>query len=273
MKNLLTYIFLMVLLLPASASAQQRYINDTTLEILLFDSARIANTVYKQPPAYFIALHHVMKNAFAEARRNNHFTDTLLLEHIQRGLAYHHLEALNAQYNGDSVSFAWRATLDTATCKNCTYLQHLALSTNAHLNHDLYFILVDFYKKYGTANHDYKKACKEVFTVSTQQTDRIISTFIAHSSLSWFERQEIKVGKVLLKRLMKQTLGNTFKNAVQAARHPEKEPEITAKQIRFVKKNIRRFLCPRFPVKQGFNALSGLNALPFETKIKMLKPD
>lgn len=237
------------------------------------DSVLMAATPDKLPLSYFTALYNTMIGEIQTANTQGHFTDTQLIDYIQRNFTSYYLNALGAHAIGDSIPYAWKAALDTGVCKNCSFSQWLSLGTNAHINHDLYFILLTYFKKHGTTSHNDKKARKEFFIISARETGRMVKLFIkTDPKINWAEGVVLKTGQNGVKLQMKQYLRKTWHNAMKAANNPEKEAEITQQQLAFANKNAKRFLHLRFPVKVGFNMMKSLDELPFETKIGMLGP-
>lgn len=237
------------------------------------DSVVQQGTTTQSPITYFAALYNTMLVEIQAANTTGHFTDSVLIDYIQKNFTAYYLNALTAYQNNDSVPYAWMAALDTNYCINCGYVQWLALGTNAHINNDLYFILLDYFGKYGIANHNAKKAQKEFFTISARETDRIVKVFIkTDPKINWLEGVLINTGKNGVKQQMKKYLRITWSNALEAATHPEKLAIITQKQMAFAQKNALQFIKPKFPIKTGFKMMKSLDNLPFATKISMLAP-
>lgn len=237
------------------------------------DSVLMAAAPNQLPLSYFTALYQTMVGEIQTANTKGHFTDTQLIDYIQHNFTAYYLNALGAFAMGDSLPYAWQAALDTTVCKNCSFSQWLSLGTNAHINHDLYFILLAYFKQYGTAGHNNKKARKEFFIISARETGRMVKLFIkTDPNINWAEGVVLKTGQNGVKLQMKQYLRKTWHNAMRAANSPEKEAEITQKQLAFAYKNVQHFLHLRFPVKVGFKMMKSLDKLPFETKINMLGP-
>jgi hypothetical protein len=223
------------------------------------------------PQTYFAALYTTMVGEIQKANTQGHFTDSLLIDYIQKNFTDYYLNALNSYSNNDSLPGAWQAALDTSICKNCSYVQWLALGTNAHINHDLYFILLTYFKQNGTANHQAKKTQQEFFEISARETDRIVGVFIkTDPNINTIEGFFIKNGSKAVKKQMKKYLKTTWKNAMEAANNPTKEAAITQNQLNFAQKNANAFLKGRFPIKIGFNMMKSLDKLNYETKISML---
>lgn len=222
---------------------------------------------------YFAALYNTMLIEIQSANSTGHFTDSVLIDYIQKNFTSYYLNTLTAYNNNDSVPYAWMAALDTNYCKNCSYVQWLALGTNAHINHDLYFILLNYFNQFGTANHNAKKAQKEFFTISARETDRIVKVFIkTDPHISWLEGVLINSGKKGVKLQMKKYLRVTWNNALEAHKHPERQNAITQKQMAFARQNAQQFMHPKFPIKTGFKMMKSLDSLPFATKLSMLAP-
>lgn len=226
------------------------------------------------PQTYFAALYNTMVGEIYAANQDGHFTDSVLIDYIQNNFTQYYLRALNAYTTNDSLPYAWKAALDTQNCKNCSYVQWLALGTNAHINYDLYFILLEYFKTNGTANHNDKKARKEFFMISARETDRIVKNFVrTDPNINWLEGFLIKNGKNGVKMQMKQFLKTTWQRAIEATEHPERKDELTRKQMQFIYSNAQKLLNPHFPIKLGFNMMKSLDQLSFETQLQMLEKE
>lgn len=260
--------------LPAQTSAvQTSKLTTRKLVVEKMDSVIQQGKATQKPTTYFATLYNTMLIQIQSANAAGHFTDSALIDYIQKNFTAYYLNALSAYQNNDSVPYAWRVAFDTNYCKNCSYVQWLALGTNAHINHDLYFILLSYFNQFGTANHNAKQTQNEFFTISAKETDRIVKVFIkTDPGISWFEGILLNSGKKGVKHQMKKYLKVTWINAFEAAQHPEKLNVITQKQMAFVKQNANRFIKPKFPIKTGFKMLHSLDNLPFDTKISMLTP-
>jgi hypothetical protein len=225
------------------------------------------------PQTYFAALYTTMVSEIQKANTKGHFTDSLLIDYIQKNFTDYYLNALNRYAKQDSLPYAWQAALDTSVCKNCSYVQWLALGTNAHINNDLYFILLTYFKQNGTTNHEAKKAQQQFFEISARETDRIVRVFIkTDPNINAFEGFIIKTGTRGVKKQMKKYLKTTWGNAMKAANNPTQETLITQKQLAFAQKNANNFLQKRLPIKMGFGMMKSLDKLSYETKISMLGP-
>lgn len=237
------------------------------------DSVINAGMLTHRQQTYFATLYQTIANKIHTANQKHQFTDSGLIDYIQQQFTVYYLQALAKYTVGDSLPFAWKAALDSQYCKNCSYAQWLALGTNAHINHDLYFILLNYFKTNGTEGHNGKQARKTFLTISAKETDRIVLNFISTDpNISFFEGLLLKTGKGSVKRQMGRYMKTTWNRALKAAQHPEQENALTQKQTEYCNSNANRLLHPTFPLKIGFNILKSIDRLPFDTKLNMLKP-
>ncbi len=259
------------IMLAQSNSAKNNNTAQISISILQIDSVIQYGLTKHTPQTYFATLYNTMVGEVCTANQNGHFTDSMLIDYIQNNFTHYYLRALSAYTTNDSLPYAWKVALDTQYCKNCSYLQWLALGTNAHINHDLYFILLDYFKTNGTANHNDKKVQKEFLIISAGETDRIVKNFVrADPNINWLEGLLIKGCKNDVKRQMKKFLKTTWQRAIEATEHPERKDELTRKQMEFAYKNTQKLLHPHFPIKVGFTMMKSLDSLPFETQLQML---
>ena len=264
-----------LLLIPYIIFSQNigvKNISTHTNSVQQIDSVVQLGLSTQTPQTYFAALYNTMVGEIHAANQNGHFTDSVLIDYIQNNFTQYYLYMLSAYKTNDSLPYAWKVALDTQNCKNCSYVQWLALGTNAHINHDLYYILLEYFKANGTTNHNDKKTRKEFFTISARETDRIVKNFVSTDpNINWLEGLLLRSGKNGVKMQMKKFLKITWKRAIEATEHPERKEELTRKQMKFTQKNAQKLLHPNFPIKTGFNMMNSLDRLPFETKIRMLK--
>ncbi|HYG16717.1 MAG TPA: DUF5995 family protein [Bacteroidia bacterium] len=225
----------------------------------------------QSPATYFALLYYTMRTKIGEGIDNNTFTDSQLVRFIHTKFAEKYLEARLAFENGGSVPNCWKAAFDTSV--KLSYVQLLALGTNAHINHDLYFILKEYYALYPEGTGNYKVTCNEIFTVSANETERVMDKFLeTDTSIAGFNRFLIKMGRGHVKNIMRNSLNATWRRAIEAATNTGKTDKATQQQMKLVGKNTQRFLYPKFLMKKGFNILKGLDRFSFETKIQMLTP-
>lgn len=268
-KPVLIVLLLAVLAAPCKGYATYKIVmgNPATLLDSLIESGR-----KKQSPAtYFARLYYTMRTKIGEGITSNTFTDSQLVRFIHTKFAEKYLTARLAFEQGDPVPSAWKAAFDTSG--QLSYVQLLALGTNAHINHDLYFILKEYYTLHPESAGNYKVTCREIFNISAEETERVMDRFLeTDTSITGFNRLLIKIGRGHIKNIMRNSLDATWRRAIEATTHAEKAEEATQKQLKLVEKNTRRFMLPQFLMKKGFNILKGLDRLSFETKVQMLAP-
>lgn len=266
-KPVLFVLFMTALAAPYNGCAQ----NAGNSPSATLDSLIEAGKSTQSPATYFALLYYSMRTKIGKGIEDNSFTDTQLVRFIHKKFAEKYLEARLAFERKDSVPGCWKVALDTS--QKLSYVQLLALGTNAHINHDLYFILKEYYTLHPEDIGNYKVSCQEIYTVSADETERVIDKFLEmDTTITGFNRRLIKLGRSHVKGIMRRSLNTVWKRAIKAAQNPEKEAGVTHKQMKLVDKNSCRFLYPNFLMKKGFNVLKGLDRFSFKTKAEMLTP-
>lgn len=277
MKHIISAILLLLAqsaITAQTTGGQNSKLASRRLIVEKIDSVVRQGKTTQSPITYFAALYNAMLSEVQNANSKGHFTDSALIDYTQKNFTAYYLNTLASYQNNDSIPYVWKVALDTNYCKNCSYIQWLALGTNAHINHDLYFILLNYFNQFGTTNHNAEKIQNEFLTISNRETNRIFDAFLeTDSSFNEFEEALLRSGKSNIKSEMKNSLNYTWNNALEASNHPEKAAAITKKQLEYAQKNALRLTNPGLLTKTTLNLFKSLDALPFDIKIKMLAPN
>lgn len=232
----------------------------TKLDSVVQTSYTLQNRYY-----HFARLYQRVSNEVDVYANEGKLNDTAFISEVETAFGYYYFSNLDSLKTGMVSSYAWKKAFDTINHPN-TFASILILSINAHVSQDLFFALVDVFKKYPP-----NRKRKQDFKTVTHVHDKIFADYIENTlphlqaDKKW-ERQLLRnIGKQAAKAMYRERM-KIWKQAAKAYKSDRKFRKYSRRRMDWAKTYADVLTEPKGIVKEGLKIANLLNHISFEEK-------